>query len=61
VILIAHVTKDDTIAGPRTVEHAVDISAIYERGEDGHVLTIRKNRLGPVDPIPVPWGGRPGG
>jgi DNA repair protein RadA/Sms len=55
VILVGHVTKDGSIAGPRTLEHLVD--AVIELGGDrGGVLRIlrsTKNRFGSTDEIGV--------
>jgi DNA repair protein RadA/Sms len=55
VILVGHVTKDGTIAGPRVVEHMVD-TVLYFEGERGHqfrILRAVKNRFGPADEIGV--------
>jgi len=55
VILVGHVTKDGSIAGPRTLEHLVD--AVVELGGDrGGVLRVLrsvKNRFGSTDEIGV--------
>jgi DNA repair protein RadA/Sms len=55
VILIGHVTKDGTIAGPRVLEHMVD-TVLYFEG-DGHyqyrILRAVKNRYGPSGEIAV--------
>ena len=55
VILVGHVTKDGSIAGPRTLEHLVD--AVIELGGDrGGVLRLlraAKNRFGSTDEIGV--------
>ncbi len=48
-LLIAHVTKEGTIAGPKLVEHVVD-TVIYfegERSTDFRILRVQKNRYGP--------------
>jgi len=50
VLLIGHVTKDGTLAGPKTLEHLVDAVFSFE-GERFHAhRTVRalKNRFGPV-------------
>jgi DNA repair protein RadA/Sms len=55
VIMVGHVTKDGTIAGPRVVEHMVD-TVLYFEGERGHqfrILRSVKNRFGPADEIGV--------
>jgi len=54
-ILIAHVTKEGTIAGPKLVEHVVD-TVIYFEGErttDYRILRVQKNRYGPSGEITV--------
>jgi DNA repair protein RadA/Sms len=51
VMLIGHVTKDGTVAGPRALEHIVD-AVIYLEGERFHsyrLLRTVKNRFGPTD------------
>ena len=55
LILVGHVTKDGTIAGPRVLEHMVD-TVLYLEGDRGHqfrVLRGVKNRFGPTDEIGV--------
>ncbi|QUS34875.1 DNA repair protein RadA [Falsirhodobacter algicola] len=55
VIIVGHVTKEGTIAGPRVVEHMVD-TVLYFEGERGHqfrILRAVKNRFGPADEIGV--------
>src|SRR6187401_1887806 len=55
VILVGHVTKEGTIAGPRVVEHMVDGVLSFE-GEGSHqfrILRAAKNRFGPTDEIGV--------
>ena len=55
VVMVGHVTKDGSIAGPRVVEHMVD-TVLYFEGERGHqfrILRAVKNRLGPADEIGV--------
>jgi DNA repair protein RadA/Sms len=49
VLLIAHVTKEGVIAGPRTVEHMVDVVLYLEgdRTSDKRLLRLVKNRFGP--------------
>lgn len=51
VLLIGHVTKDGTVAGPKTLEHLVDTVLSFE-GERTHplrVLRTTKNRFGSTD------------
>ncbi|HZU51406.1 MAG TPA: DNA repair protein RadA, partial [Sphingomicrobium sp.] len=55
LILVGHVTKDGTIAGPRVLEHMVDTVLSFE-GERSHqyrVLRALKNRFGGTDEIGV--------
>ncbi len=55
LILVGHVTKEGTIAGPRVLEHMVD-TVLYLEGERGHqfrILRTVKNRFGPTDEIGV--------
>lgn len=55
IFLIGHVTKDGTIAGPRTLEHIVD-TVLYFEGEKGHayrILRAVKNRFGSTNEIGV--------
>jgi DNA repair protein RadA/Sms len=55
LVLIGHVTKDGSIAGPRVLEHMVDVVMSFE-GERSHqyrILRSLKNRFGPVDEIGV--------
>ena len=47
MLLVAHLTKDGVIAGPRTVEHMVDCVIYFEHGEhDLRILQTNKNRFG---------------
>lgn len=55
VMLIGHVTKDGSIAGPRLLEHMVD-TVLYFEGERNHVFRILrtvKNRFGSTNEIGV--------
>ena len=55
VALVGHVTKEGTVAGPRTLEHLVD-AVIYLEGERlGSTRLIRaaKNRFGSTDEVGV--------
>lgn len=55
LLLVGHVTKEGTIAGPRVLEHMVD-AVLYFEGERGHqfrILRAVKNRFGPTDEIGV--------
>ncbi|MCX7719895.1 MAG: DNA repair protein RadA [Dictyoglomus thermophilum] len=51
VILVGHVTKEGDIAGPKILEHLVDV-VLYLEGERYHdlrVLRVVKNRFGPTN------------
>lgn len=54
VILIGHITKDGALAGPKTLEHAVDVVLQLE-GDGGPYRTLRahKNRYGSTQEIGV--------
>ncbi len=55
LILVGHVTKDGSIAGPRVLEHMVDTVLSFE-GERSHqyrILRAIKNRFGGTDEIGV--------
>lgn len=55
LLLVGHVTKDGSIAGPRILEHMVD-TVMYFEGDRGHnfrILRSIKNRFGPTDEIGV--------
>ncbi len=49
LVLVGHVTKDGTLAGPRLLEHLVDtvISLEGDRREMFRMLRVLKNRFGP--------------
>ncbi len=53
VVLIGHVTKDGSLAGPKSLEHLVDavISIEGERSSSRRLLRASKNRYGPVDEL----------
>ena len=55
LILIGHVTKDGSIAGPRVLEHMVD-TVLYFDGDNNfqyRILRSIKNRFGPTNEIGV--------
>ena len=55
VIIVGHVTKEGTIAGPRVLEHMVD-AVLYLEGERYHqyrILRAVKNRFGSTDEVGV--------
>ncbi|MDR2897036.1 MAG: DNA repair protein RadA [Propionibacteriaceae bacterium] len=53
VVLVGHVTKDGSIAGPRTLEHLVDVVLSFEGDRHSGFRLVRaiKNRFGPADEI----------
>lgn len=53
VLLVGHVTKDGSIAGPRTLEHLVDVVIQFEGDRHSRLRLVRavKNRYGPTDEI----------
>ena len=52
-LLVGHVTKDGSIAGPRVLEHLVDVVLHFEGDRNSRLRLVRavKNRFGPVDEI----------
>ena len=52
-ILIGHVTKDGAIAGPRVLEHLVDVVVQFEGERHSRLRLVRavKNRFGPTDEV----------
>ena len=55
VILIGHITKDGSIAGPKILEHMVD-TVIHFEGDRNHVyriLRVQKNRFGATSEIGI--------
>ena len=55
LLLIGHVTKDGTLAGPRVLEHLVDVVLNFEgdRGQAFRLLRASKNRFGSTDEVGV--------
>lgn len=53
VVLVGHVTKDGAIAGPRVLEHVVDVVLHFEGERASRLRVVRaiKNRYGPVDEV----------
>ncbi len=53
--LVGHITKEGSLAGPKSLEHIVDVVLLFE-GEKDHshrVLRALKNRFGPVSELAV--------
>jgi len=55
VLIVGHVTKDGTIAGPRVLEHMVDAVLYLEGDRFGQYRVLRsvKNRFGSTDEVGV--------
>ena len=55
VILIGHINKDGAIAGPKVLEHIVDVVLLFEGNQDHgyRLLRSHKNRFGATDEIGV--------
>jgi DNA repair protein RadA/Sms len=52
-VLVGHVTKDGAIAGPRALEHLVDVVLHFEGDRHAQLRMVRalKNRFGPTDEV----------
>ncbi|MBR3378008.1 DNA repair protein RadA [Candidatus Saccharibacteria bacterium] len=55
VIIVGHVTKDGTLAGPKVLEHLVDVVMNFEGDRYGGFKTIRavKNRFGSTTEVAI--------
>lgn len=55
IFLVGHVTKEGTVAGPKTLEHLVDVVLSLEgdQGSNFRILRANKNRFGPVDEVGI--------
>src|SRR5690606_28394104 len=55
LILVGHVTKDGSLAGPKVLEHMIDCSIMLEGSQDSRFRTLRgnKNRFGAVNELGV--------
>ncbi|MEO5534588.1 MAG: DNA repair protein RadA [Pseudolysinimonas sp.] len=53
VLLVGHVTKDGSIAGPRLLEHLVDVVCTFDGDRQTALRFVRtlKNRFGPTDEV----------
>jgi len=53
ILLVGHVTKDGSIAGPRVLEHLVDVVIQFEGERHSRLRLVRavKNRYGPTDEV----------
>jgi DNA repair protein RadA/Sms len=52
-VLVGHVTKDGSIAGPRALEHVVDVVLHFDGDRHAQLRMVRalKNRFGPTDEV----------
>ncbi|MFZ0323072.1 MAG: DNA repair protein RadA [Actinomycetes bacterium] len=52
-VLVGHVTKDGSVAGPRLLEHLVDVVLSFEGDRHNRLRLVRavKNRFGPTDEV----------
>lgn len=55
LIIVGHVTKDGSLAGPKVLEHMIDASVMLESSGDSRFRTLRaiKNRFGAVNELGV--------
>lgn len=55
IILIGHITKSGSIAGPKILEHLVDTVLYLESGQHNHYRTLRsiKNRFGSTNEVGI--------
>lgn len=55
LLLVGHVTKDGSLAGPKVLEHMIDCSLMLEGSADARFRTLRglKNRFGAVNELGV--------
>ncbi|XP_060082414.1 DNA repair protein RadA-like [Ylistrum balloti] len=54
IVIVAHVTKDGSIAGPKTVEHMVDTVLVFEQSKNNlRFLYSKKNRFGAVNEVGI--------
>ena len=53
MLLVGHVTKEGSIAGPRVLEHLVDVVVQFEGDRHSRLRLVRavKNRYGPTDEV----------
>src|SRR5690606_21646055 len=53
VVLVGHVTKDGAVAGPRVLEHLVDVVLQFEGDKHSSLRMVRglKNRFGAADEV----------
>lgn len=55
VLLVGHITKEGALAGPKVLEHIIDVSLLFE-GENGtrfRILRAHKNRFGSIGELGI--------
>ncbi|ACR67846.1 DNA repair protein RadA [Edwardsiella ictaluri] len=55
IVMVGHVTKDGSLAGPKVLEHCIDCSVLLDGDADSRFRTLRshKNRFGAVNELGV--------
>lgn len=55
IVIVGHVTKEGSIAGPKLLEHMVDVVLYFEGEKTGEFRILRsiKNRFGPTDEVGI--------
>jgi len=55
ILMVGHVTKDGSLAGPKVLEHCIDCSIMLDGDADSRFRTLRshKNRFGAVNELGV--------
>jgi DNA repair protein RadA/Sms len=55
IVMVGHVTKDGSLAGPKVLEHCIDCSVMLDGDADSRFRTLRshKNRFGAVNELGV--------
>ncbi|MFT6288321.1 MAG: DNA repair protein RadA/Sms [Alcanivorax sp.] len=55
LLLVGHVTKEGSLAGPKVLEHMIDCSILLEGSDDSRFRTLRgqKNRFGAVNELGI--------
>ena len=53
IVMVGHVTKDGSLAGPKVLEHCIDCSVLLDGDADSRFRTLRshKNRFGAVNEL----------
>ncbi|MEN3015666.1 MAG: ATPase domain-containing protein [bacterium] len=52
-IILAHVTKTGYVAGPKFLEHMVDVVLLFDSRDEYRVIRVLKNRYGSTDEVGV--------